>query len=121
MAHETENGDLAWNAAREDALSALDQALQWELPESSWTEVALALRQMARAAADEDEESLSSATAYLELCSPKRTTVKLGGPITGPASKQIRELGTEVNARLESPRNAGSAVRSGTGAGTKKK
>jgi hypothetical protein len=121
MAHEKENDNLVWSAAREDALSVLDQALQWELPESFWTELAVTLRQMARAVADEDEESLSSATAYLELCAPKRTTVKLGDPSIGPAPKQIREQVIELNGRLESPRSADPAIRAGTGAGTKKK
>jgi len=122
MAQETGNDSLAWNTACEDTLRLLRQVVNWELPTSSWPAVTDALREVARAFADADEESLASANVLLEAWSPHRTTVKLGREVvTEPMPLPIREQAVAMSGRMEKSRGSGSAVESGTGAGTKKK
>jgi len=75
--------------ARDEALEALADVPEWQLPAEEWQEVARALQDLAAATATGDDNALIEATAKLEALSPFRLVpIDPGMPV--PRSLRLR-------------------------------
>lgn len=84
-------GDMDWREACDEAAATLRDALNWELPERRWEQVAATVEGMAAAVTATSLDALWQTTGQLELCSPLRVATKMGDTPRLPAPKPTLE------------------------------
>ena len=88
--------DGEWCAARDEALSALRDALWWNLPASRWEQLQNIVADMAAAVAAASVDAPWQTTGRLAACGPLRVVTRLGDAPQLPAPQAARERITEL-------------------------
>jgi len=97
----TEAGGAEWQAARDEALEVLRDAMLWNLPGPRWDQVDKAVADMAAAFAGDSLDALWQATGCLQLCGQLRVQIRLGDSTDLPAPKAVRERVSDLIDTLE--------------------
>jgi hypothetical protein len=90
------SSDARWRPARDEAIAALEEALDCDLPAARWEQVADAVAQMAAAVAAGSVDDLWRATGRLKLCGPWRVGTRAGDTPELPAPMATRERIAEL-------------------------
>jgi hypothetical protein len=102
----TENPEISdanWQAARDEAVAALTEALTWELTESRWEQVSSAVEEIASAVNAARPDALWQTTGDLQLYASLRVRTRLGDTPPLPAPKALRERIAELVESLGGP------------------